>query len=121
MLNDTARICAEIINELNICRDSLRQFDTGFYQNIIKLQQAINNDPDGWINISFRPDAKTHIIANLKEVFILLDGEDKGLTDSELIEHWRLYKSNWSDSHHGYIFSSDIAQIVKLFLATYYQ
>ncbi|RMG77115.1 MAG: hypothetical protein D6714_20285 [Bacteroidetes bacterium] len=123
---DTAEICATLLETLENCRAELEKcqsevadYGTGFYQNVIKLKKALSADPDGWTNLEWAPEKKTAIFEALREIFQRLGYNYADLTDKQLIAKWKLLKSKWTTEDLGYIFQSDISQIVREFLNKY--
>jgi|AP12_2_1047962.scaffolds.fasta_scaffold08630_2 hypothetical protein len=116
---DTSEICSDIYEELENCRKELETFDRGFYQNVIKLKKAVSQDPDGWINIEFQTKTKPEVINSLKGIFKSLGENYDNLTDEDIVLKWKSFKSKWSNEKLGYIFHSDVSEIVKEFLEKY--
>ncbi len=119
---DTASIaCREIAQELKKCKEELKNFDAGFYQNVIKLQSLLRKDSDNWINLGYQTENKQDVIHILKSLFGSMGENCDSLTDQEILEKWKSYKAKWSGDPEkmGYIFHSDVAQIVKVFLAKF--
>ncbi len=113
---DTVSICSSVNSELELCRNELETYDRGFYQNIIKLKKAINNDPDGWINLEFQTDKKQEVVNILKSIFASLGNSTDGITNTEVVNKWKTYKQKWESDKPGYIFQSDVTCLVKEFL-----
>lgn len=119
---DTASVaCKEIAQELKKCKEELKNFDGGFYQNVIKLQNLLRKDSDNWINLGYQTENKQDVIHILKSLFGSMGENCDSLTDQEILEKWKSYKAKWSGDPEkmGYIFHSDVAQIVKVFLAKF--
>ena len=116
---DTAEVCSEIILELEKYKQLAAEYDKGFYQNIIKLRKSLTADPDGWINLDFQTARKSEIISSLKGILNSLGNNYDNLPDEEIVTKWKLLKRNWSNDKTGYVFLSDIPQIVKEYLKTY--
>lgn len=115
---DTAGICGALVRELDAYREELDCFKEGFYPNVIKLQNAVRNDPDGWVNIDFQTENKAEVVQALKKILRSLDiGVDFGnATDGDIVDHWKLLKGQWSKKKLTYIFNSDISELVKKYL-----
>jgi hypothetical protein len=110
--------CKDIALELQNCKNELKNFDVGFYQNVIKLQNLIKKDADSWINLGYQTENKQDVIVILKELFRSLGENSDQSTDQEILQKWKSVKAKWTNDPEkmGYIFQSDIAQVVKLFL-----
>ncbi len=124
---DTAAVCREFIRlneecqeELDKLQEMLKDYDRGFYQNVIKLQKLRNKDNDGWINITFQPETKQEVYQALRDIFTGLRLESKdyhALTDQQIIEEWRQFKRRYAaDKDLVYIYNSDISVLVRSFL-----
>jgi hypothetical protein len=113
--------CQEIALELKNCKQELKNFDVGFYQNVIKLQNAIRKDADNWINLGYQIETKPDVIAALKGIFNTLGDNCDNYSDQQILEKWKTLKAKWTNDSvkMGYIFHADIAQIVKLFLSKF--
>jgi hypothetical protein len=124
---DTTAVCREFIRlneecqeELDKLQEMLKDYDCGFYQNVIKLQKLRNKDNDGWINITFQPETKQEVYQALRDIFTGLRLENKdyhALTDQQIIEEWRQFKRRYAaDKDLVYIYNSDISVLVRAFL-----
>ncbi|HNV52597.1 MAG TPA: hypothetical protein PLH91_13630 [Tenuifilaceae bacterium] len=113
---DTALICKQYI-------DKLEQYeaenDNGFYQNIIKLKKKLQASPDGWINLRFETSTKSETLLLLRNIFISLGSDCNGCTNEEIINNWETLKKGWADKQLNYVFSSDITELIKVYLRTY--
>jgi len=110
------------LNEaLNQCKSDLSELNKGFYNNIIKLRKAIDQDPDGWINITFNPNEKEPLFHLLEQLFVSLGEQNtnKESTD-KTIARWKEIKSRWSNRDTHYIFRSDIPELVRIYLDRFY-
>jgi len=119
---DTASAaCREIAQELKKCKEELKNFDGGFYQNVIKLQNLLRKDSDNWINLGYQTENKQDVVHILKSLFGSMGENCDSFSDLEILEKWKTYKAKWSGDPEkmGYIFHSDVAQIVKVFLAKF--
>jgi hypothetical protein len=116
---DTAQVCMNIMREYQACREALEKFDRGFYQNIIRLQNEIGKDPDGWINIGYRTNTKPEVISSLRGILSSLGDSQDEISDQEVIDKWKSLKQKWAKDKLGYIFKSDITMVVKEFIGTF--
>lgn len=116
---DTADVCTEALRELANCRKELDSYENGFYQNVIKLKNAVSSDPDGWINIGYQLNAKQEAIGYLRAIFRSLGKDYDKLSDDEIVAKWMEFKSKWSKDKLEYVFLSDISAIVREFLNQY--
>ena len=118
---DPSVVCKDLALELENCRADLKNFDAGFYQNVIKLQNLIKKDSDGWINLGYQIENKQDVVVVLKNLFRSMGENCDGLTDQEILEKWKTVKAKWTGDPDkmGYIFLSDAAQIVKVFLTKF--
>ncbi len=107
----------ELTIAVNQCESELSEFNQGFYNNIMKLRKAIDRDPDGWINITFKTENKTPLYHLLEQLFVSL-GEQNSYTESPdgTIAKWQKIKSRWSNRDTHYIFRSDIPELVRIYL-----
>ena len=97
----------------------LADYDIGFYENIIKLKNQLKLDPDGWTNLKHGTNSKTEIFNSLKNIFQSLGFDYSNLTNEEIVIKWEGHKDTWEDEKLGYVFNSDITQLVKQYLDTY--
>jgi hypothetical protein len=111
----------ELNEALKQCKSDLSELNKGFYNNIMKLRKAIDQDPDGWINITFNPDEKEALFHLLEQLFVSL-GEQNTYTGStdKTIARWKEIKSRWSNRDTHYIFRSDIPELVRIYLNRFY-
>jgi hypothetical protein len=116
---DTQITCKQYQAELEQCKSQLAAFDEGFYQSIIKLKKNLQTTPDGWVNLRFETASKTEILNILRTIFVSLGSDSSNYTNKEIIDEWELLKSNWTDNRLGYIFNSDITELIKVYLKTY--
>ena len=116
---DTAIICGTYIDELDQLKLKLAKYDIGFYENIVKLKNQLKLDPDGWSNLDHDTEIKTEIFNALRNIFRSLGFDYEELTNEEIVTEWKAYKSSWETEKLGYIFNSDITQLVKKYLDTY--
>ncbi|MFO7940700.1 MAG: hypothetical protein R6U66_13215 [Bacteroidales bacterium] len=103
--------------QLARCSKELSELNKGFYPNITKLRKAIDRDPDGWINTTFKPEEKKELYNLLDQIFISL-GEYNTYANSnkQVITRWKKIKTRWSDRDTHYIFRSDIAELVRIYI-----
>lgn len=114
---DTNTICKEIEEKLRDCEEELLESNRGFYPGITKLRKAVDNDPDGWINIEFNKTEKNEIYRILRRIFISLgEADDLNMSDDRVIEKWKNLKKQWSEENSNYIFRSDIPELVRIYL-----
>ncbi|MFW5706586.1 MAG: hypothetical protein ACOC12_01585 [Bacteroidota bacterium] len=116
---DTTSICRDYILAIEDYKNELAKYDRGFYQNIIKLQNSINKDPDGWINITYRTQTKAEVISSLKGIFSSLGRNYDNLTEQEVAEQWMQFKQGWAEDQLEYVFKSDLTMVVRVFLDTF--
>lgn len=113
---DTALICKQYIDKLE---QYSTENDNGFYQNIIKLKKKLQTSPDGWINLRFETSTKSETLQLLRNIFISLGSDCNGCTNEEIISNWETLKKGWADKQLNYVFSSDITELIKVYLRTY--
>ncbi len=107
-----------ISEKYETCQKDLEKFDKGFYQNVIKLKNALKNDSDEWINIDYETENKTEVIDLLKGIFRSLGENYDSLTGKEIVEKWAIFKKEYSNNIKKYtlIEISDITHIVRKYL-----
>lgn len=124
---DTAQLCQEALQqirayqeELERLQETLKDYDQGFYQNVIKLQKLRAKDNDGWINVTFQPEKKQEVYQALRSIFagLRLDNKDYlSLNDQQIIEEWQKFKRRYAAERDLiYIYNSDISALVRTFL-----
>ena len=116
---DTTVICRAYIDELEQLKTKLAGYDIGFYENIVKLKNQLKLDPDGWSNLDHQIESKNEIVSALKNIFRSLGFNYDDLTNEEIVGKWKSYKSSWETEQLGYIFNSDISQLVKKYVDTF--
>lgn len=111
---------AELEVLLAECKKEMETSNTGFYQSITNLRETLNEDQDGWTNIDYRPQTKTHYIAILRRIFDFLNEYDESSTDADIRHQWKALKSKWTTKNTSFIFQSDIPAIVRYYLDKFY-
>ena len=118
---DPAKVCEDIISELEMCMNERSSIEFEFYTYIIRLKKEIN-DKGGTINVDFNPDNnKKDVYEILEFIFINLELTAKqNLNDDEVRSLWKQYKRSWSTKNFKFIDYWDVAQLVREYLDKFY-
>lgn len=120
---DTAEICDQVLRELDICKNELNTINKGFYSNIIKLRNAILDDPDNWINVEYNINEKTQVYGIMEDILISIEVfQNDGQSTKDIILEWKLIKQRWEndESKFKYITYSDIPYLVREYLERFH-
>jgi len=109
---------SDITAKYENCRKELEKFDKGFYQNVIKLKNALKSDADEWINIDYETEKKTEVIDLIKGIFMSFGENYDSLSGKEVVAIWVEFKSKYTANTKKFtlIENSDITHIVRKYL-----
>ena len=127
---DIAVVCKEQNDKIKDLESQLaaaQRSEGGFYGSITKLRRELSKDPDGWTNLKFHRENKTGIFDALSSIFQKLDLDiAPGSSQDDIYKAWRNLKRRWwvnkegdERDHLKNVYSSDIAELVRIYLANF--
>lgn len=113
---DTLKVCEQLKQELDECRQDLNKIDHKFYTNIVLLKLDIDEKGES-INIDWDEKNKKDTYTILEEILIELDQLQPDNNSNLTIKNtWKKYKGTWSQQNTKYILYSDLPQLVRKYL-----
>lgn len=118
---DSAKVCEELIGELEKYKAEQSSIEYEFYTYIIRLKKEVN-EKGGTINVDYNPNNdKKKVYEILEYIFINLEESDKqNMSEEEIRTNWKQYKRTWATNNFKFIDYWDVAQLVREYLDKFY-